>query len=367
LCHNFLVFLGDSAAITFKKQVVMTQNPSQYKCRLFKSSYLYMLILLSVAACRSERTDQLDSILSIPKGFPSPEFPIDNAFTTERFELGKRLFYDPILSADSSISCASCHSPHFAFSDTVALSLGVAGRFGNRNAPTLANVAYHPHYTREGGIPTLEMQIQVPIQEHNEFDFNIILIAERLNANASYVAMSQSAYGREPDAFVITRSLACFERALISGNSAYDKYQNGDNYALNEAQLRGKALFFSDKTNCSACHGGFNFTDYAFENNGLYENYADPGRFRLTNIEGDRALFKVPSLRNIAVTAPYMHDGSLATLDDVLTHYNNGGAGHVNESDLVRPLGLSNAEISELKAFLITLTDIYFIDNEHFR
>lgn len=309
-----------------------------------------------------------ESLLAIPTGFPAPEFPAGNELTAARWVLGKKLFYDPALSRDSTLSCASCHHAAKAFSDTVAFSPGVGGLPGTRNAPTLANIGYHPYFTREGGVPTLEMQILVPIQEHNEFDFNILLIAERLLRDTSYIRMSQEAYGRDPDAFVITRSITCFERTFISGQSRYDRYFfQGKNEALTAAEKRGMDLFFSEKTDCSQCHAGFNFTNYAFENNGLYADYPDPGRFRLTELESDRARFKVPTLRNVAFTAPYMHDGSLPTLEAVVNHYNSGGQPHPNKSALVRPLALTAGEKADLLAFLHSLTDEAFVNNPKFR
>ena len=309
-----------------------------------------------------------EPLLAVPPGFPNPAFPDGNELTPARWALGKKLFYDPAMSSDSILSCASCHHAAKAFSDTVRFSPGVAGRPGTRNAPTLANIGYHPYFTREGGVPTLEMQILVPIQEHNEFDFNILLIAERLLRDTSYVRMSRDAYGRDPDAFVITRSIACFERTLVSGQSRYDQYFfQKKNAALTGAEKRGMDLFFSEKTDCSQCHTGFNFTNYAFENNGLYSDYPDPGRFRLTELESDRARFKVPTLRNVALTAPYMHDGSLPTLEAVVEHYNSGGQPHPNKSTLIRPLALTAGEKADLLAFLRSLTDEAFVNNPKFR
>ena len=293
--------------------------------------------------------------------------PEDNQFTEARWKLGKKLFFDPVMSSDLSVSCASCHKPELAFTDGKRVSEGVALRPGTRNAPSLANVAFLPYYTREGGVPTLEMQILVPIQEHAEFDFNILLVADRLKQDSAYVQESWIAYGREPDPYVITRAIACFERTLISGESRYDEYLRGNRFALNEKELRGMRLFFSDRLACSECHGGFNFTDYGFQNNGLYEQYEDPGRLRLTNKESDRALFKVPSLRNVAITAPYMHDGSVNNLESVVAHYNEGGKGHVHQSSLVHPLNLTASEQGALVAFLETLTDEAFLSNPNFR
>lgn len=330
----------------------------------------YIGVWVCFVGCTSDWTapEPVRPKLIVPQGFPSPEFPEDNAYALERWELGKKLFYDPIMSRDSTVSCNSCHQLEKSFSDGEVASVGIDGKRGTRNAPSLANIAYHPYFTREGGVPTLEMQVLVPIQEHNEFDFNILKIGERLRRIEAYRKLSLSAYTREPDYYVITRALANFERSLLSGNSPYDRYhyQNRKD-ALNDQEIRGMNLFFSEKTSCGQCHGGFNFTNYAFENNGLYLEYQDVGRFRLTNQEQDRNLFKVPSLRNAEATAPYMHDGSMETLTEVVKHYNEGGAGHPQQSDLIRPLGLSQQELSDLVAFLNSLTDEEFLSNHHFK
>ena len=311
--------------------------------------------------------DRHFGLMEIPVGFPEMPVPDDNVFSQARWDLGKRLFFDPVMSLDSSINCGSCHKPSLAFSDNQSFSPGVENRPGVRNSPSLTNVGYHPYFTREGGVPTLEMQVFVPIQEHNEFAFNIVLLAERLRRDSSYVEMADEAYQREPDAFVITRSLACFERSLISGYSPYDQHVSYDNEkALSKAQERGMDLFFSEKTNCSACHGGFNFTNYAFENNGLYDVYEDVGRFRLTNDEADHAHFKVPSLRNIQLTAPYMHDGSFTNLEAVVAHYNAGGKNNPEKNSLIRPLNLTQKEQEDLVQFLISLTDESFVFNPNF-
>ncbi len=327
------------------------------------------IALFLLAACQPEEPVSLmpfPLLMEVPEGFPDIPFPSENAFTEARWELGKRLFFDPIMSVDASISCASCHKPELAFSDDRAFSPGVAQRPGTRNSPSLANVAYHPYYTREGGVPTLEMQVLVPIQEHNEFDFNILLIAERLRADSTYYQMALDAYEREPDPYVITRALACFERSLISGNSAYDQHERGQKN-LPPSALRGKELFFGERTQCNSCHSGFNFTNYAFANNGLYTNYEDLGRFRLTGQEQDRATYKVPSLRNVDLTAPYMHDGSMTTLEAVIEHYNSGGKDHPNKSPLLQPLLLNDQEKEDLVAFLQSLSDPLFTENPIFK
>lgn len=303
----------------------------------------------------------------IPEGFPPIQYPADNEYSPDRAALGKKLFYEPLMSRDSSVSCQSCHSQELAFTDGEKRSFGIENRQGTRNAPSLANVAYHPYFTREGGVPTLEMQVLVPIQEKHEFDFNILRIAERLREDPLYNELSQKAYGRDMDYYVITRALANFERTLISGNSAYDQYKHqGNSGAMSEKAIAGMKLFNSEKTNCSSCHGGFDFTNYSFQNNGLAEKYEDEGRFRLTRDEQDRAKFKVPSLRNVEVTAPYMHNGSLESLEEVVEHYNQGGKGHPNQSDFIKPLGLSEEEKANLVSFLKALTDREFLNDQRF-
>ncbi len=326
---------------------------------------LFVLIPLFWVACKKDAPIQkqeigLESII-IPDGFPPIEFPADNAFTKERWLLGKALFYEKQLSLDSSVSCASCHSQQFGFSDNVTLSKGFKQRLGNRNAPSIINVAYHPYFTREGGVPSLEMQVLVPIQEHNEFNNNILDIAKRLSSNQNLQNLSYLAYNRPLDFYVIPRALATFERSLISGNSKFDQYKKGT-LSLSDDEQKGMNLFFSDRTNCSDCHNGFNFTNYQFENNGLYETYNDPGRKRLTGLDSDLAKFKVPSLRNIEVTAPYMYDGSLPDLEAVINHYNSGGKQHPNKSEKIKALQLSQDEKKQIIAFLKTLTDASFLN-----
>ena len=318
-----------------------------------------LLLLLAFVPSKSELK------LKIPPHFPAMKSTPGNELTNERIELGRRLFYDPILSRTNEISCASCHKQAFAFSDTTAISPGVEGRLGNRNAPTLANVGYNPFVLFDGFLETLEKQVLVPIEEHAEMDFNIVEVAKRLKLKKEYVALSKKAYNREPDAFVITRSISAFERTLISGNSRYDQHLNGKK-TLNESEKRGMNLFFN-RLYCSSCHSGFNFTDFSVKNNGLYTVYADSGRMRVTKLETDRDLFKIPTLRNCELTAPYMHDGSLKTLRDVIHHYASGGQPHQHKSTIIQPFTLTKSEEDDLIAFLYSLTDQQFIKNKRFR
>jgi cytochrome c peroxidase len=338
------------------------------KRRSVKILALFLFSGVFFSGCEKDTSNGgLETVFIIPPGFPSMVFPTDNNFTRARWELGKQLFYEKQLSKNNTLSCASCHKQEFAFSDNVALSLGDNNALGSSNAPSLANIGYHPYFTRAGGVPTLEMQVLVPIQEHNEFNTNMLDVIDKLKQNNSYNQQAQLAYGRTLDAFVITRALSTFERSLISGNTRFDKYLNDSTlYSLTASELRGYQLFNSSQTNCSSCHAGFNFTNYTFENNGLYLNYADSGRMRLTNLPQDRAKFKVPSLRNVAFTAPYMHDGSFTSLQQVIDHYNSGGQPHVNKSSLVHPLNLTTQEKTDLLNFLETLSDDSFVRNNIF-
>lgn len=335
-----------------------------------KSKFLFAFLVLSFyVSCNKDSPqgpEYLNPLAQSPTGFPSIPWPEDNAFSEARWKLGKKLFFDPVLSKNKDVSCSSCHHPNLGFSDSLSTSPGTLQRPGTRNSPSLANVAFQPYYLREGSVPTLEMQVLVPIQEHNEFDHNIVDIADSLNQIALYVQMSQEAYNRTPDAFVITRALACFQRTLVSGNSKYDLFLRGKE-TLSESELRGKEIFFSSRSQCSSCHGGFNFTSYEIENNGLYLNFADIGRARFTFLDSDIGKFKIPSLRNVEFTAPYMHDGSLQNLDEVIEHYSRGGKGHPNQSSKVTALHFSEQEKADLIAFLKSLSDMHFLTNPAFR
>ena len=327
---------------------------------LFLWSFILFSGMIACKAIRSNSTTQTHS-------FPSVIHPELNSPTALRVQLGRMLFYDPILSRDSTVSCANCHKQQFAFADSLAFSLGVEERQGTQNAPSLVNVAYAPYFTRAGGVPTLEMQILVPIQETHELDFNIVLAGKRLANDSLYKAMSLTAYERAPDPYVITRAIAAFERSLVSNESPYDLYYyHNKKNALSPSAQRGLQLFMSDRSNCSSCHTPPHFSDFSFKNNGLYTHYADSGRIRLTYKEEDRALFKVPSLRNSNNSAPYMHDGSIQSLAAVIQHYNQGGKAHKHKSPLIRPLHLSAKEQKDLLAFLEALSDPSVLRNPAF-
>ena len=337
--------------------------------RPFPSLLALWFILWGMSSCSPDQ-DPSDMSggtysLEIPPGFPSMPVPAGNELTYERVALGRKLFFDPILSADSTVSCGSCHRPHLAFADDRVVSTGVADRPGFRNAPSLANIGYHPYFLREGGVPTLEQQVAVPVQEYHEFDTSFPEIIERLLTRPDYIEASQQAYGRDPDVFVVTRALGAFQRTLISGSSPWDRfYYQGDLLAVSREAIQGWQVF--GEKGCTHCHSGFDFTDYSFQNIGLYLDYPDPGRWRLTGLDADIGRFKVPSLRNVDITAPYMHDGSLTSLDEVLDHFASGGQAHPNRSPQVVPITWMPGEREAIKAFLRSLTDDAFLTNPDF-
>jgi len=320
-----------------------------------------------LASCKKDEGVKCESTdapfnLILPSHFPPIEFPEDNELTEKRVELGRRLFYDTRLSGDNSISCGSCHGQASAFTDNLAISEGIEGRVGFRNSPTLGNVAYQERLFGEGGVPNLEIQILAPIGDENEFDHDVSFIETELQADPILNNLSLIAYDRDIDIYAITRAISCFERTMITGGSAYDKHVLGEE-SLSEDALAGMELFFSDELACSTCHSGHNFTDGGFHNIGLYEIYADEGRFRITSDVGDKGKFKTPSLRNIDLTYPYMHNGSIQTLEQVINHFSSGGISHVNQSELVVPLDLTVSEKDQLLAFLKSLTDVDFLIN----
>jgi cytochrome c peroxidase len=337
-----------------------------------KSLGIVLVFFLAMSACRKEDPVLVNKQsepykLNLPAHFPMPEIPEDNALTIPRVELGKKLFFDSRLSANGSVSCGSCHLQDLAFADNIPLSEGINGRTGKRNSPPLFNLAWHDRLMGDGGVPNLELQVLVPLHDENEMASNILDISEELNEIEAYREMARVAYGSDMSPFVITHSIAAFERTLISGNSRYDQYINGDTQALNSSEIRGMDLFFSERTSCGSCHGGFLLKDQDYHNIGLSEEYEDIGRELVSLDPMDRGKFKTPSLRNIAVTAPYMHDGSMNSLMEVVEHFNNGGADHPIKDPRIRELNLSEQEKLDLVNFMGALTDDEFLVNPEFK
>ncbi|MCB0687076.1 MAG: c-type cytochrome [Saprospiraceae bacterium] len=328
-----------------------------FSCRKRLNQY-FLFSILSLTAVGIFSGCQSESIqLEIPDGFPQPTFPEDNTPTVKRVLLGEKLFFDKNLSLDSSVACVNCHLPQLAFTDGRSKSTGIYGRQSKRNAPSILNAAYLTEVNRDGGVKKLDLQAIVPIEDEHEMGISLPELAKRLEQDPAYTKLAQEAYQQTPNPFVITRALATFIRTLYSGDSPYDQFIHGDTTALNASAQYGKTLFESDRLNCTSCHSGYNFTNGTFQNNGLYEEYVDLGRMLITADSADLGKFRVPSLRNVALTAPYMHDGSLATLDAVLDHYQHRGANPTRlQSANLRAFTLTEDEKEALLAFLKSLT-----------
>lgn len=278
-----------------------------------------------------------------------------------KVELGKKLFFDKRLSSDNTVSCATCHIPELAFTDGQKLSGGVDGHFSLRNAPSLMNMRDFNVFMYDAHITNLEEQALVPIHDTNEMNSSFSEILIKLKDEEYYQRQSQLLFNRNFDEWVITRSLSVFQKTLASNNSKFDKYISGQTDVLNEDEIAGWKLF-SQTYKCINCHQLPNFTNQQAENNGIYLDYGnDLGRFRIHHDTSDIGKFKVPSLRNIEITAPYMHDGSFKSLNDVIDHYRKGGRGHFNQHSQIVALSISQAQEEQLIAFLKCLTDTSFL------
>jgi cytochrome c peroxidase len=276
-------------------------------------------------------------------------------------ELGELLFFDPILSRDSSISCASCHKPEFSFADNVALSPGVEGKLGNRNTPSAMNMASRNSFFLDGRAATLEEQALGPIANPVEMDLPIDKAVERLKANTFYNKAFKKIFNEGITPHTLGKAIADFERTLEGGSTPFDLWAKGDKTAITESAKRGHKIFI-EKAKCFECHFGPDFTNDDFKNIGLFngKEYNDAGRYNVTRDSADLGKFKVPGLRNIAYTAPYMHDGSLKTLREVIDYYDNPDKfvkNRINTDTLIVPLNLTEQEKQDLEAFLITLSE----------
>ncbi|MEO0733452.1 MAG: cytochrome c peroxidase [Bacteroidota bacterium] len=338
---------------------------------------LRSLVLLLLVGCSGPVVDE-------PEEFAGLLYPEHNPTTAAGLELGRRLFYDPILSQDSTISCASCHLPERAFTDGRAVSIGLHGRRGTRNATGLTNVGYlHKTLFWDGRADDLETQALHPVAAANEMGGDWPTIITRLRRHPDY-------WPQFAEAFDLTRpqvlspdevgyALAQFQRSLISANGKYDRVQKGL-ATYTEAEALGHAIFFDladDPTGeyaglptgeCAHCHTPPHFTNGRFFNNGLDQAnslsaFPDPGRGAISGNVYENGLFRTPGLRNVALTGPYMHDGRFKTLEEVVAHYNSGGKYAENKSANVFPLGLDAGQAAALVAFLRTLTDSSFVNN----
>jgi len=306
-----------------------------------------------------------------PANFPEPVYDFSkNPLTQEGVALGRALFYDGMLSADGTVSCGFCHQPFTAFAHTDhALSHGINDRIGTRNVPGIQNVAWSRHFFWDGGIVDLDLLPIAPIQNPDEMGETLPNVLRKLRQSGKYRPMFQAAYGTDSitsERFL--KALSQFMLTMVSAESRYDKATRGTGAALTPEEQRGLSLF---KTHCASCHSGELFTNGSFRNNGLPPlpaAPADPGRYAITLLEQDRYRFRVPSLRNVEFTPPYMHDGRFRTLEQVVAHYATGVSDSPYLDPLLRKEGrvgipLTRQEQNELVAFLRTLTDFTFLSN----
>ena len=293
-------------------------------------------------------------------------FEKENADIKTKAALGKKLFSEKILSKDSSVSCASCHIPNFAFADTVSFSVGIEGKLTKRNTPSVLNMKNRPYYFWDGRAASLEDQALMPIQNPDEMGLPIDEAVKRLNQSREYNLLFQKIFGQKPTVQNLAAAFSAFEKTLETVDSKFDDWSNNLKN-LTAAEERGRQLFVGDKAKCFDCHRMEDFTTDEFKNIGLYngKELNDAGLFNLTNKETDMGKFKTPGLRNIAVTAPYMHNGMFKTLEEVVEYYNNPKkfvTNSINIDDALKtPLGLTEKEKADLIAFLKTLTDKKYI------
>ena len=283
--------------------------------------------------------------------------PADNPLRPEVIELGRRLFFDPILSVDSSFACATCHRPDRGFSNGQPTSVGVFGRRGTRNVPAILNRGYGRAFFWDGRIETLEDQVLQPILAPDEMGLTLEQAVERIAAAPGYLARFRATFSRGVNVTDLSRALASYVRTIRAGDSPFDHFVAGDPSALSEPELHGLRLF-QGKARCDHCHTGTNLTDEGFHNTGVFwgRQPYDAGRAVVTDMSEDTGKFKTPTLREIERTAPYMHDGSLATLEDVVEFYDRGGNDNPFRDRKLRPLSLTAKEKGALVAFLESLS-----------
>ena len=281
-------------------------------------------------------------------------------------ELGKILFFDPILSKDSTVSCSSCHKPDLAFADSLAISPGIENRIGRRNAPSIMNMASRSEFFYDGRAKDLVDQIHFPIEDNLEMDAKMSEVVERLKNHAKYPIWFKKIYNEVPNENNLARAIASFEESLETSDTEFDAWMNDLPNKMSDAAIRGRKLFLSDRAKCFDCHFSPDFTGDEFKNIGLYDEkkYKDKGRYEVTKNQNDLGKFKVPGLRNVAVTGPYMHDGSFATLKDVIEYYSDPYQFVTNpinmDTTLLKPINFTTQEKEDLEAFLLSLTDRRF-------
>ncbi|MDP7018644.1 MAG: cytochrome c peroxidase [Pirellulaceae bacterium] len=305
--------------------------------------------------------------IKLPQGIKRMRVPADNPFTQAKADLGKLLYFDKRLSVDDTVSCASCHDPKKGWSNGERFATGVEGQKGGRSAPTIINSGLQVFQFWDGRALQLEGQALGPIENPIEMAMPLDDLIEKLNGIKGYREQFQNVFKTDATKTGVAQAIASFERTVLSGGSPFDQYKAGKKSALNETQARGRKLFFG-KANCSACHAGQNFTDGAFHNLGVgmdaEESKRDLGRFAVTKLEGDKGSFKTPTLREISRSAPYMHDGSLPTLEAVVDFYAKGGIKNPQLDEELFPLKLTDQDKKDLVEFLKALNSPDYPDVE---
>jgi len=323
----------------------------------------------------------VDYDLQVPNHFPIMPIPSDNPLTVEGVKLGRHLFYDPILSRDSSMSCASCHDQAGAFTDNLKVSEGIDGIKGRRSAMSLIDIGFHTNgFFWDGRSQTIEEQAAIPVEDPIELHDMWPNVEQKLQRHSDYPAMFRKAFGiterSEISEDLTTKAIAQFERSLVSsGNAKYDRVVSGTDVFTDE-ELRGHNIFFdieediSRHAECGHCHNAPLFTITTFANNGLDNvdggNLLDEGLGAINKVEFDKGKFKIPTLRNIFNSAPYMHDGRFLTIDEVLDHYISGGHSSRNLDPVLRPLSVNEEDRAALKAFIRTLQDDEFLNDPRY-
>ena len=307
-----------------------------------------LAVLTSIPAVAAD-----NDVLKVPLGLKPVPVPADNPLTAEKVELGKQLYFDPRLSCDDTVSCASCHDPKKGWSNGTPFATGVRSQVGGRSAPTIINSAYSELQFWDGRAIRLEGQALGPIQNPIEMDHKLDDCVSKLNKIPGYKQQFQKVFGTDVTSENIAKAIASFERTVLSGNAPYDKFKAGDSKALSAAAERGMKLFFG-KAHCSACHTGPNLSDDSFHNIGVGMKAAKPdlGRYEVTKVLGDKGAFKTPTLREVARHSPYMHDGSLKTLEEVVDHYDKGGIANPQLDEEIFPLKLTPNEKADLITFM---------------
>ena len=318
-----------------------------------KYSYAFALAAGLAASCPGFAADSglQKTAYERPKSIP---FPADNPYTYEKAALGKMLFFDARLSRDNNISCASCHNPSFGWQVPFAKAIGAGGKPLGRKSPTTINHAWGKSFFWDGRAPSLEEQARGPIEAPVEMDLPMAVAVKRLSALEGYKQAFVRAFPKEGlTEQTILKAIATFERTTVSGDTPFDRWVRGDTKAISESAARGFALF-NGKALCASCHTGWNFSDEKFHDIGLASK--DPGRAKVTGKQEDALAKRTPGLREIAVRAPYMHDGSMDTLEAVVGHYVSGGISRPSRAAQMKPLSLTGQEMGDLVAFMQTLS-----------